>query len=148
MNGSYYINDEVYMDFGIAYQRGEKDEAIAGQTDTDLAEISPLKMNLAMNYDYGFKNTARIELIAADAWDNFDADNGEQEIASYTVVNAKVKHNVSNEFELTVGIDNLFDETYAVTNTYQDLTLLVAGSDIMLLNEPGRYLYVNGTYKF
>lgn len=148
VNGSYFVNDEVYMDFGIAWQRGEKDQAIAGQTDTDLAEIPPLKLNLAMNYDYGFKNTARIELIAADDWSNFDADNGEQEITSYTVINAKVKHNVSKELELTAGIDNIFDKTYAVTNTYKDLTLLLAGGDVMLLNEPGRYLYVNATYKF
>ncbi|MFW2372641.1 MAG: TonB-dependent receptor, partial [Gammaproteobacteria bacterium] len=138
VNGSYFASDEIYLDFGIAYQRGEKDEALTGQTDKDLAEIPPLKLNMALNYDYGFKNTARVELIAADAWTNFDADNGEQEIDSYTVLNARLKHNVTKAFELTAGIDNIFNNTYAVTNTYQDLTLLAVGGDIMILNEPGR----------
>ena len=49
---------------------------------------------------------------------------------------------------MTAGIDNLFDKTFAVTNTYSDLTLISGGGAAMLINEPGRYMYVNGTYKF
>ena len=61
----------------------------------------------------------------------------------------KVKHAINTSFEVTAGIDNLFDKTYAVSNTYQDLTLLSDGSGVfMLLNEPGRYYYVNAAYKF
>jgi iron complex outermembrane receptor protein len=149
ISGSYFATDEVYVDFGLAYQRGQKDQALEGQTDTDLAEVPPLKVNVALNYDYSHRNTASIELVAADAWDNFDSDNGEQAISGYGVVNLKVKHDVTKNFELTAGVDNLMDKTYAVTNTYKDLTLLFDGSgDVMLINEPGRYLYVNGTYKF
>jgi len=149
ISGSYFASDEVYVDFGLAYQRGQKDEALTGQTDKDLAEISPLKANVALHYDYSNNNTASIELVAVDAWDDFDADNGEQAISGYGVVNMKVKHDVTNAFELAVGIDNVFDKTFATTNTYKDLTLLADGSgDVMLINEPGRYLYVNATYKF
>lgn len=149
ISGSYFTSDEVYFDFGLAYQRGQKDEALAGQTDTDLAEIPPLKANVALNYDYSNRNTASIELVAADAWNNFDSDNGEQAISGYGVVNVKVKHDVTKSFEVTAGVDNLLDKTFAVSNTYKDLTLLTDGTgDVMLINEPGRYLYVNGTYKF
>jgi iron complex outermembrane receptor protein len=149
ISGAYFATDEIYVDFGLAYQRGKKDEALAGQTDTDLAEVPPMKANVALNYDYGSRNTASISLVAADAWDNFDSDNGEQAISGYGIVNVKVKHDVTKSFELTAGIDNITDKTYAVTNTYKDLTLLVAGSgDVILMNEPGRYLYVNGTYRF
>jgi iron complex outermembrane receptor protein len=149
ISGSYFASDEVYVDFGLAYQRGQKDEALAGQTDTDLAEVPPLKANIALNYDYSNRNTASIELVAADAWDDFDSDNGEQAISGYGVVNVKIKHDVTKSFELTAGIDNIADKTYATTNTYKDLTLLFDGSgDVILMNEPGRYVYVNGTYKF
>lgn len=149
VSGAYFINDEMNVDFGLAYLKGEKDEAMRNQTGTNLAEIPPLKINLAFNYDYSYENTARLELVAADSWDEFDAENGEQALDSYVVMNVKVTHDVTNDFELTAGIDNIFNETYAVSNTYKDLTLLVDGTGtVMLMNEPGRYFYVNGTYKF
>ena len=150
VSGSYFVSDRVYIDFGLAYQRGQKDHPLAGQTDTDLAEIPPLKLNVALNYDYSHKNTASIELVAADAWDDFDSDNGEQAIDSYGVINMKLKHDVAKNVELTAGVDNLFDKTYATTNTYKDLTLLTASGtgDVILINEPGRYLYINAAYRF
>lgn len=148
-SGSWFASDEVYVDFGLAYLRGQKNEALAGQTDKDLAEIPPLKMNLSVNYDYTYKSTASVALVAVDAWDSYDADNGEQALKGYGVVNMKVKHELNRQFELTAGIDNLFDKTYAVSNTYEDLTLLFDGSgEVMLLNEPGRYYYVNVAYRF
>lgn len=149
IGGAYFASDEIYVDFGLAYQRGKKDQALAGQTDTDLAEVPPMKANIALNYDYSNRNTASIALVAADAWDNFDSDNGEQALSGYGVINVKIKHDVTRNFELTAGVDNIADKTYAVTNTYKDLTLLSDGAgDVMLMNEPGRYLYVNGTYRF
>jgi len=146
VSGSY---DEIYIDFGLAYQRGQKDQPLAGQTNTNLAEIPPMKVNVALNYDYSHKNTASIELVAADSWNDFDSDNGEQAISGYGVINMKVKHDITKTFELTAGIDNVFDKTFATTNTYKDLTLLFDGTgDVMLINEPGRYLYANAAYKF
>jgi len=149
IGGTFYASDDVYLDFGLAYQRGRKDEPLAGQTDKDLAEIPPLKANLALNYDYMPAGTARMEMITAKGWNNYDADNGEQHIGGYAVVNLKLKHQLSKSFELTGGIDNLFDRTFAVSNTYKDLTLLSGiDGEVMLLNEPGRYYYLNGTYSF
>ncbi len=150
LSGSYFFNDDIYLDFGLAYQRGKKDEALDGQSDRDLAEIPPLKANLALNYEYGNKNSARLELVAADRWDTFDEDNGEQELAGYGVMNFKLTHLVTPQFEVTAGIDNLLDKTYAASNTYNDLTLISSGAtgEVMLLNEPGRYIYLNTTYRF
>jgi len=149
IGGTYFATDDLYLDFGLAYQRGQKDEPLPGQTDKDLAEIPPAKVNLALNYDYMAQGTARMEMIAAHGWNNYDADNGEQEIGGYAVFNLKLKHELTNSFEVIAGIDNLFDRTYAVSNTYKDLTLLADGTgEVMLLNEPGRYYYLNGTYRF
>ncbi len=149
ISGSYRLSEEMDMDFGLAWQRGEKDEALAGQTDTDLAEIPPMKMNVALNYNYRNDSSAMIEVVAADRWSDYDADNGEQELDSWAVLNLKVKHQFTRQFGVTAGVDNLLDETYAVSNTYKDLTLLADGTgEIMLLNEPGRYIYLNAVYSF
>ena len=149
IGGTYYATNDVYLDFGLAYQRGRKDKPLADQTDKDLAEIPPLKANLALNYDYMPASSARMEMITAKGWNNYDADNGEQHIGGYAVFNLKLEHQLTKSFELTAGIDNLFDRTYAVSNTYKDLTLLSGiDGEVMLLNEPGRYYYLNGTYSF
>ena len=63
-------------------------------------------------------------------------------------MNLKIDHKLPYGFGIAAGVDNVFDKTYAVSNTYKDLTLLLDGSDIMLMNEPGRYYYVNASYKF
>ena len=148
LSGSYFMSDALYVDAGIAYQRGQKDEALAGQNDKDLAEIPPLKGTLGLNYDYA-DSTMRAEVVAADEWMSYDADNGEQPLAGYAVLNLKVDHAFSDSFSTTFGMDNVFNHTYAVSNTYNDLTLIPAGTgEVMLLNEPGRYAYINATYRF
>ena len=105
-----------------------------------------------MNYDYDETLALRAEVIASNDWTYFDGDNGEQELDAYAVLNLKGTKQFGKHFELTVGVDNLFDTTYAVTNTYRDITLLPvlggADSNIILMNEPGRYVYTNIKYKF
>jgi iron complex outermembrane receptor protein len=62
----------------------------------------------------------------------------------------KAKKVFKKKYEVVVGVDNVGDRTYAISNTYKDLTLLDDGvtSQVMLLNEPGRYFYTNLKYKF
>jgi len=149
IGGMYSFTDELYLDFGLAYQRGKKDKAMDGQTDKDLANITPMKLNLGLNYDYMAYSTAAMQVVATDKWKHYDSDNGEQEIDSYAILNLKVTHGFNKHFELTGGIDNVFDKTYAINNTYKDLILLSDGTgEVMKINEPGRYYYVNASYKF
>jgi iron complex outermembrane receptor protein len=149
LSGAWFATDTVSFDYGVAYQMGEKDAPLAGQTDTDLAEIPPMKSRVVLNYDYAPASSASIELISVAKWDHYDSDNGEQAMDGYSVVNLKAQHAINQSFEVTVGVDNALDTTYAATNTYKDLTLLADGAgDVMLMNEPGRYVYVNARYKF
>lgn len=147
-NSFVYLTDEVSLDMGISYQRGKKDSTEAG-TDEDLADIIPLKTNVAINYDNGV-NKASFEMVARQGWDNIDSTNGEQKLSGWAVFNAKANHKFTKNIDLTIGVDNIFDKTYAATNTYKDLGLLTgdAGNTIMLINEPGRYAYANLRYKF
>ena len=150
LSGTYYATDDITVDMGISYKVGQKDKALAGQTNTNLADIAPLRANLIANWEYMNHSNASLEVQTSDKWSDIDSDNGEQELDAWSVVNLKVKHAVSKSFNFTLGINNLLDNTYVVNNTYADLILLTAGGtdEIMLLNEPGRYIYTNLNFKF
>ena len=148
-SGSYFATDNLYFDYGIAYQVGKKDDPLAGQSDTDLPSIPPVKANIAVNYDYDSSLSLKAEVVASGKWSKYDSDNGEQAIDSWSVLNLKVSKDFYKGFNITLGVDNVFDKDYAISNTYKDLNL-VSGStgDVMLLNEPGRYFYANLKYSF
>jgi iron complex outermembrane receptor protein len=150
LSASVYATDDMTLDIGASYKKGEKDKALAGQTDKDLADMAPLRGNIALNYEYMTGSIATAEVQASDKWDTIDSDNGEQKLDAWTVLNLKVKHAVNKNFNFTLGVNNLLDETYAMNNTYADLILITAGgsSDVMLMNEPGRYVYTNLNFKF
>jgi iron complex outermembrane receptor protein len=148
LSASVYATDDITLDMGASYKVGEKDEALVGQTDKDLADIAPLRANIGVTYEYMPDSTASIDVQYSDKWDKFDDDNGEQAIASWTTLNAKVKHAFNKHVDFTLGVNNITDKTYAQSNTYVDLTLLSAGTETMLLNEPGRYIYTNLDIKF
>jgi len=151
LSGSYFATDALYFDYGIAYQRGKKDDPLEGETGTDMPEIPPLKLNLAANYDWDESLNLRAEMIASDKWSDYDEENGEQALDGYAVFNLKATKTFADHFEVTIGVDNIFDKTYAVSNTYKDLILLPTNTEddtIMLMNEPGRYFYTNLRYKF
>ncbi len=146
--GSYYPLNDLYFDFGVAYQRGQKKTLTTNQTDKDLAEIPPVKGNVALNYVYYLDSIATAEFVGAGAWKNFDEANGEQELSSWGIMNLKVDQQLPYGFAIAAGVDNVLDKTFAVSNTYKDLTLLTGGGDVMLMNEPGRYYYLNASYSF
>ncbi|WP_066164688.1 TonB-dependent receptor [Aliarcobacter cryaerophilus] len=146
ISGHYYFTDNFAFDYGVAYQRGKKDGDFA---DKNLAEIPPLKANLGLSYEYE-KSKFKAEVVAVDRWSKFDDSAKEQEIAGYAVTNLKYTQELFKHFELTLGVDNLFDKVYNSTNTYQDVNYVKTGTnqDQILFNDPGRYGYVNLKYSF
>ena len=148
LSGSYLFSDMLYADAGVAYQRGKKDHPLRGQQGTNMPEIEPLKFTASINYGTEEDFMVRAEMIAATGWNDYDAENGEQKLPGYAVFNLKASKHLTKNFEITLGVDNLFDKTYAVSNTYEDLTLISGGGPVMLMNEPGRYVYTNLRYKF
>jgi len=148
LSGTYLVTDSLYIDAGVSYKKGEKDTLTRGQSDKDLADISPLKLNASATYDYDDAGNVQLSFVAVDRWSDIDSQNGEQELAGYGVVNFKTSREFDNGLILLFGVDNLLDKTYTTTNTYKDLILMTDNSDTMLINEPGRYFYLNGTYRF
>ncbi len=147
LSSSYMPTDEVYLSAGLAYKRGKKDTQTTGQMNNNLADITPLKLNLSASYDYDEKGMVEASLVAVDRWDTIDSDNNEQVLPAYAVVNLKTTRNLDNGLEFTLGVDNLLDKAYANSNTYNDL-VLIDGGETMLMNEPGRYVYLNAKYGF
>ena len=149
LSASVYATDDITIDMGASYKRGKKDKALDGQTNTNLTDIAPLRGNIAANYEYANNSLATLEVLASDKWDEIDDENGEQVLSSWAILNAKVKHAINKKFDFTLGVNNIFDTTYAVSNTGADLVLITGGNtDIMLMNEPGRYFYTNLDFKF
>lgn len=150
LSSSIYIGDDMTLDIGAAYKVGEKKTLTTNQTDRDLTDIAPLRGSIALNYEYYRNSLATLEVKASDKWDKIDSDNGEQELAAWSILNFKIKHAINKKFDLTLGANNIFDATYALSNTGADLVLISTGStsDVMLMNEPGRYIYANADFKF
>lgn len=148
LDASLYATDTITLDLGASYKVGEKDEALVGQSDTDLADIAPLRAKMGISYAYMTNSFASFDVQYSAKWDTYDSDNGEQALDAWTTLNAKVKHAFNKHVDFTLGVNNIADETYAQSNTYLDLTLLAAGTEKMLLNEPGRYIYTNLDIKF
>jgi len=138
--------DMWVSELGAAWQKGEKEDPLAGQSDKDLAEIPPLKVRAALKYEASNYYSMAEVLHTEDQTP--DKDNGEVEVDGYTTFNLRGGYAWESGFQLNAGIDNLFDETYAVNNTYVGRGMFTGTTDIVLLNEPGRSYYINGTFRF
>ncbi len=151
INGVYMPYENLFLEYALSYKRGKKDKPLQNQTDIDLAEITPLKANLSLKYEHDNTLESKIDIIGVDDWRDYDSDNGEQPIKGYMIVNANIQKKFNKAFSITLGVDNLFNKVYQSTNTYKDLTLITTGTkvnDVMLLNDPGRYIYLNAVYQF
>ena len=144
----YDLSDTLSLNYGMSYLKGQKDSPLAGQSDKDLADIVPLRAITSLTYHVG-SHALKTEMVASKRWSNYDGDNREQELAGYTTFNAKYNYKITKHFDVTLGVDNIFDKTYAVSNTYADIGLnKFMTDDVMLINEPGRYVYANLRYTF
>ena len=148
LSGNIYATDELIFDMKASYKVGKKDKALTGQTNKNLADMAPLRANIGASYEYMPNSMASIDIDFSDRWSKYDGENGEQEIAGWATLNAKVKHAFNKHVDFTLGVNNILDKTYAQSNTYVDLTLLSAGAETMLLNDTGRYIYTNLDIKF
>lgn len=147
ISADYLLNNEWRVETGVAVQQGEKkDPSAIGDTDKDLAEIPPLKGRVALVMDTG-ANYFMSEWIGAKS-QTIDENNGEKPISGYGILNLKYGHDFNNGFSLMTGINNFFDKTYALNNSYIGNQLIGYNTNPLVLNEPGRNFYATVAYKF
>ncbi|NPA53676.1 MAG: TonB-dependent receptor [Aquificae bacterium] len=135
------LNDYVSFEMGAAYQRGKKDSG--NYTDSDLAEIPPLKTRAALKYDNG-SFFGIIEGIYSAKQDKVDSDLNEKETKSYIVFNLKTGYVVYGKGLISIGIDNIFDKNYYTHLSYFRNPF----SSGVRIPEPGRFIYLNVSYNF
>ncbi len=149
LTANYALSNEWMLETGMAYQKGtKKDPSQLGttHTDEDLAEIPPMKGRVALVMDTGI-NYFMTEWMGA-RFQTIDSQSGEKEIAGYGLLNLKYGHDFQNGFSIMAGINNFFDKTYAISNSYIGRGLITGTTDIPVLNEPGRNFYATLAYKF
>ncbi len=135
------LTDSFSIEAGAACQRGKKDSG--NYTDSDMVEIPPLKTRLALKYDDGTL-FGLVETIYAARQHNVDSDLNETPTKSYYVVNVKTGINMGDKAFVGIGVDNLFDRNYYTYLSYKR-DPFASGTKVP---EPGRFIYMNVSYKF
>ncbi len=139
LNTFLLINEYLYSNIGISYQRGRKK---SDSIDKDLAEIPPAKVFLKLVYEKD-SYSLKLEDIYSFSQEKVDSFLNEQPTDSWNVVNVSGTYRANN-LEFTVGIDNLFDKFY-----YSHLSYLrnpfMTGTKVP---EPGRFLYARVSLTF
>jgi iron complex outermembrane receptor protein len=137
VEGTVRLSEHIEGILGAAWQEGQKEERPQGATNDVLAEIPPLRGSLALKYAMESFSTT-IELRYQDTYDRVDPDLNEQPIDGWTTVNVRLRWKVTETVTFSAGIDNLFDETYAVANSF----IRDPFSSGVIVHEPGRFAYV------
>lgn len=150
LKGDCILSDTWRIEAGAAYQKGTKKDPSqlgATQTNKNLAEIPPLKGRTALVYN-DETHYAMVEWIGA-THQTIDGDNGEKAMAGYTLVNLKYGIELGKGFSLMTGVNNFFNRTYALNNSYiRNQLIASAGTAPLVLNEAGRNLYATLSYTF
>ncbi len=142
----WFFSDDFYIESSISNQIGKKKRKIANQNSLNLAEIPPLKMNLSIIKD--IKNHHLEASLKAASKPKIDRDNGERDLAGYATLDLKYGYDFSKNIYLFAGVNNLFNKTYALSNSYIGNELIAGSGDPLVLNEMGRNYYINVGYKF
>ncbi|MCS7204461.1 MAG: TonB-dependent receptor [Leptospiraceae bacterium] len=138
----YSLTDNYILKGGLSYTRG-----INETEDTNLPEIPPLKVKLALEY---LMNRFSVELegVFADSQKLVDRNIGERRTAGWGIANLRFSYEINpdrrNLIKLNAGINNLFNRLYYEHLSY--LRDLFASG--LRIPEPGRSIYVNLEMKF
>ena len=152
----YDLSQGFALESGMAYQRGRKLDQPAGNNDKDLAEICPLKTKLALAYDKnGF--FAVYEWMRSLDSKYIDQGAGEALLKGWDVFNFRAGYQFAEKegemlslkgLSLNFGIDNMFDKKYTMANSYEYDPTDPSGTNVRIVNEPGRFIYGSLSYRF
>ena len=132
------LTDRLFASGDVSYVRGTQDAVPArGILSTNLSEMPALRGRLALRYATG-RYWAEVEGVASAAQNHVDTDLNEQPTPAWQVANVKVGGSVAG-LQLTVGVWNLFNQTYYETLSYQRDPFRSG----FKVPEPGRNFFVN-----
>jgi iron complex outermembrane receptor protein len=131
------------LKIGVAGQRGRKRTLAAGDTDRDLPEIPPWRGRTTLRWSRQ-ATWIEAELQWALRQSHLDAGAGERSLPGYGALHLRAEHAFTNAFTASLGVENIFDRTYATHNAYTR-DPFAAG---IVLNEPGRSAYAQLRWRF
>lgn len=102
----YRINDQWRLDGVLSYVRGKRTD----ETD-DLYRVAPLNHRMSLSYQreqYGIQ----IESVIYAKQDKVSAFNNEVETSGYGLVNLDAYYRISQNIEVGLGVQNLFDKEH------------------------------------
>ena len=76
-----------------------------------------------------------------------DTDAGEQKLDGWDVINFRFGVHVG-KVKLSMGIDNIFNKSYAVANSYEWDVVAGSGANPPVVNEPGRSVHASASVCF
>jgi iron complex outermembrane receptor protein len=131
------------LTMSAAGQRGQKRISSAAGSDRDLSEIPPWRGRVTLHWSQP-AGWIEAELQWARRQNRLDADAGERPLPGYGVLHLRAERAFSKTFTLSLGMENLFDRTYATHNAYTR-DPFAAG---IVVNEPGRSAYAQARWRF
>ncbi len=131
------VDEHFRIEGGLAWQEGIKESRPASATNDVLGEIPPLRARLAGLVNYSAWS-AKAEGQFQDDLDRIDPDLNERPIDGWVVLNLSTAYQINENFSLSVGVDNVFDETYAVANAFVRDPFRSG----VIVNEPGRFWFI------
>ena len=104
-----------------------------------LPEIAPLDFRYVLSGHY-FGNRLHPEVYFRHCLEQtrVSKEYGESETPAFSVVNFRISYDIYENFKMTLGVNNLFDEEY-----YEHLSRSVRGKGSLPIYEPGRSVYVS-----
>ena len=129
----------------MAYQKGEKRSQPDNNNDKDLALVPPLKIKTALNYNIK-KVFTTFEFVYSAKDNDIDQDAGEQFIDNWGIFNFRGGYSF-NRLTINAGIENIFDKSYAVSNSYEWDVVNGTAANPDIINEPGRFIFLSLMYK-
>jgi len=138
----YAFTEQLTWRGQLSYVRG-----INRDDDDNLYRIAPWRGTVGLDYRLGAWESS-VELVLVDDQNRVAAYNGEPPTRGYTLVNLRTGYTFRGHLSLEVGLDNLTNERYA---DHLGGINRVAGSDVAVnqrLPGPGRFVYVEATYRF
>nr|WP_320050548.1 TonB-dependent receptor [uncultured Desulfuromonas sp.] len=130
------------IDAAYAWQRGRKDDQPQNNDDADLSEIPPWKTRLGFEYEKN-RYSMRAEWLHSGKASQVDEEAGEVHLADWDVVNLTASCQYSEHWSFHLGVENLFDESYAVANSYEYDVVSGSGITPPIVYEPGRLIYLS-----
>ena len=141
----YAVTRALAVKLAAAYQVGKKKTKAVGQTDSDLADIPPMKTMVQVNYKKG-AFFASVEGVHYAEQTKYDSDTEQASPDAASVLNVKAGYQWNETLGLSLGVDNLTDKEYALYHSY-DRNPLNPSSGV-IISEPGRFVYANLNYRF